>query len=524
MLHNDIQTKLRWAAELLTLRTKYLKTAPWCFVKADTIEGAGAFIRSATSRPSNEQDPLTNYLLETYRAALLARADGDVCTESLSKAVSTFDEVPLDDIPGEGYHRGTHHTLLRANAASTVYVKQSTRTKANIKLIRRFLRMGPGGKRVLRYEWRAWKRVLQVRRRALWQPKGRMSRDKVFNRVYRMDQEAEFDWNLYSERVLAPGQGLVPESEATGARQSDGLRIEYLKSVLKTKYYSADVPRAGMDDEGRAIERIERHYFQIMAMTSDRSRPSLMPTNETCDEVSQRARLALCVQEVVVKPVVDAGDQVIVFSNCNLVWKTWRDLGPFASVRNSLTSYQVAVGVDAQPGCIALSNPMVAIPDLPVTDLNCPTLMILDELRRRGWGAVRDVVDHTSTDVGVYEGTEAIRMKAYFIVVLQLDQCLPLTSSIPSNQPIAFYRLLLNGTSVEPGLGNPAYLALLHNRPVAAAALPWGDDEDQREFTTIVQVFVNYMNEAIFSIAICRYARLQSICVWQVEILKSFLV
>ena len=95
--------------------------------------------------------------------------------------------VPLDESVGEGYHRDTHNVLLRASAAKSAYVKQSTRTKPNIKLMKRWLNMGDRGREVLRYEWRTWKRVLQVRRRFLWRSK-RMSPEKVFDRIYRTDE------------------------------------------------------------------------------------------------------------------------------------------------------------------------------------------------------------------------------------------------------------------------------------------------------------------------------------------------
>ena len=88
ILYNFIQTKLRMVAELLILRFKYLKVVPSRFVKTDSVEGAEAFLRGATSRPSDEQDPLTNYLHETHRASLLARANGDVCTVALMHVTS----------------------------------------------------------------------------------------------------------------------------------------------------------------------------------------------------------------------------------------------------------------------------------------------------------------------------------------------------------------------------------------------------------------------------------------------------
>ena len=336
-LHSSIQTKLRLAAETLILRFKYLKTVPWCFVRADSVEGAAEFLRGATSRPSEEQDPLTNYLLEKHRASLVARANGEECTPGLKDDVSRMDEVPLDESAGEGYHRSTHHTLVRASASTSVYIKQSTRTKKNIQLLKRFLRMGPAGKQVIRFEWRVWKRVLQVKRASLWTPKGRMNRDAVFKRIYRMDEAAELNWSLFGDRVLAPGQGLAPEPLDNVNRQYDGLRIEYLQYVLKTKqWYSVELPRAAMSEVGLPIERKETQYFQIVAMTSCRSRPSLVSTFETRDDVSQRARLALCLQYVDARPGVEVPGQVIVFASSDPMWVRWTELGFFPAVRNTL--------------------------------------------------------------------------------------------------------------------------------------------------------------------------------------------
>ena len=52
-------------------------------------------------------------------------------------------------------------------------------------------------------------------------------------------------------------------------------------------------------------------------------------------------------------------------------------------------------------------------------------------------------------------------MKAYYIVVLEIHRCLPLCNGIPSDQPIPFYKCLLDGKAVEPGLGVAAYRRLL---------------------------------------------------------------
>ena len=256
-LCNDVQTKLRLVSELLILRFSYLKVVPWSFCKADEPEGAAEFIRGATSRPSEQQDPLTNYLHEKHRKALmdLAQSIGGepvIPDPALVKEVLEVKETPLDESAGEGYHRSTNHTQKRASAAKSPYIKQSTRTKDNIKLLKSFLRMGPQGKRVVRFEWRNWRRILQVNPRGLWRNK-KLTADKVFKRVYRMDAMAECSWS--ADLVHAPGQGPAPARPETVAdRLSEELHAEYMTCVLQPRqWYRISVPRACMGEDGQAL-------------------------------------------------------------------------------------------------------------------------------------------------------------------------------------------------------------------------------------------------------------------------------
>ena len=57
----EVKTLLLVCAEILLIRHKYLDVAPWNFSRADTREGARAFLDSANSRPLDEQDDLTRY-------------------------------------------------------------------------------------------------------------------------------------------------------------------------------------------------------------------------------------------------------------------------------------------------------------------------------------------------------------------------------------------------------------------------------------------------------------------------------
>ena len=144
---------MRLAAELLRLRFRFLRSPPWNFVRADSREGAEEFIRTVMAHPMHEHDPLTRYLYDTRKGALERCAAGAEASPSLQTEVSTMQLTNLDESAGEGYHRSTNITRVRASNARSPYLKQSTRTKANIALMKRFMRFGDQAKTVLRYEW-----------------------------------------------------------------------------------------------------------------------------------------------------------------------------------------------------------------------------------------------------------------------------------------------------------------------------------------------------------------------------------
>ena len=74
------------------------------------------------------------------------------------------------------------------------------------------------------------------------------------------------------------------------------------------------------------------------------------------------------------------------------------------------------------------------------------------------------------------DGREVARMKSYYHALLELGRCVPFTSEIPSDEPILFYKLFLEGVWVEPYLGNDAYLALKAGDP---APVPIEDEEPE---------------------------------------------
>ena len=334
VLYAQVVAALREAIVLIELRSKYLKKVPWNFVQADTVDGTLQFLQGATSRPLAQQDELTQYLYYTHCADLQTRSVGGPCSPALADEVSVVDESPLDESAGEGYHRGTHLTRIRGRNSSAAHIKASTRLNQNLGHLRSWLARGKLGKRVLRYEWRQWKRVLQVQKNQQWRSK-HMKAQAVFERFYHMDAKAEENWSLICETKPAPGQGPVPQDLQVVASVQDRalapMRIEYLHAVLVPKrWYSVQVPVAASDDSGEPTVRMEQRNFQLVSVASTKSRPKLMPTIDSYQDPVVVSQLALNIQETSVRVLPEVADgSVVVYPDAAPRWINWTDLGPW---------------------------------------------------------------------------------------------------------------------------------------------------------------------------------------------------
>ena len=444
---------------------RYLGIVPWNFSQADTPSGAKVFIDQVESRPGAEHDPLTVYLYETHRHDLHVVADGGAVSQALADEVARHNDTPLDEGAGEGYHRSTHHARVRAANANSPYLKQSVRCKSNLRLLLKFLSAGPQGHRVVRYEWRFWSRVLQIKPRGYWGRK-KMSPYAVFLRVYRMDSFAEVNWSAICSPVRSPGQGPapMPPPELGSTKDTDALRIDYLSNVLAPlQWYSVDLMKAGLDDSGAPSEIVQRQHFQVLQMVTGRNRPHLMPIIHSHQDPMMRARLALNIQSATVKPgAEDPAGGVVLFEDSDAEWRSWGELGPWREVRGSLKHYQRVVGSLEHECCIVAHDPVVASSPYPITDLKCPAILMLGELHRRGWVPAKCRVHHETQAIGNMDSREATRMKAYYVVLLELPRCILVgKGGIPSDQPIAYYKLLLKDKEVEWGLGDRASQARL---------------------------------------------------------------
>ena len=61
-----------------------------------------------------------------------------------------------------------------------------------------------------------------------------------------------------------------------------------------------------------------------------------------------------------------------------------------------------------------------------------------------------------------FDGRGAMRMKRYYQVLYDLGTCLRYTTSIPSQEPVKFYDLLLRHVRVEPGQSDKQLALILH--------------------------------------------------------------
>lgn len=233
-LHTGITSSLRLAAEELLTRTKYIRSIPWAFVWADTVDGAKKCIEQFDALPASSHDSTSVEIMAELGSDIRARAAGHSASEALQEECLALANSSLDESAGEGYHRNTNLVRLHCPSAKSPYIKQRVRLKENIRICKNFLKKHQAkGRAVIRFEWAHYKRILQNCARKRWKPV-LMSNRKFFLRVYHMDELSLVDWSPY---VLKSGLVQLPDpSKETWA---DEMAREYLSAVFKPlTYYS----------------------------------------------------------------------------------------------------------------------------------------------------------------------------------------------------------------------------------------------------------------------------------------------
>ena len=461
-----VQAMLRTAADQLTRRLKFTGLVPWLFATADSPEGARECLKQMNAVPLPDHDPVTRDISIRLLPDLEQRAAGGELTPALRDEVHALQNCSLDESCGEGYHRDTTREKQRAAGASLTHLKRHTRVKGVIRMLKSFHRQhGVAGRRVIGYEMEHYKRILQHDPKRRW--RGRQMRTSAFmKRLYREDEMGDVDWTSIAQRL--PVDRPVPTTEANTRAQ---LEKEYLAAVLEPlKYYSVEHTVSRTNDDGVAVPVQEHTRFQVLGAQHGTSRLKTMHTVQSKDDITKSGSLALHIVRFDRWQDPDAPDdpRLIVYPDGADEWVCPTTLADFDSFQNRLTYYRSATNAADHPRCIVLADPKEAQPRYALTDARYPTLALAWYLRHHGWDPAPRHCEHNALlpegARGEFDSREAVRMKFYYMVLTQLQRCLPLSGyRVPSQQPIAFYRLLLNGAETMPDLGNKHYV-LEYNR------------------------------------------------------------
>jgi len=458
-LFRMIRTMLQKLASTTTQRLKYLRVTPWSFSCTRSVAGAKSWIDEVLARPLEEHDALTRTLWRNLETQVRSRADGNDIQDLHEQAVVRMNLSPLGEDPGESYHSVTTHEKTRAPSSSTAHLKQEARAFGAFEHVIAFRkRYGPTADEVLRHEWRNWKRALQTKPSRRWQPV-RMNDRAFFKRMYREDDKASEDWGTIAKR-LPSARPVVAED--AGYRQQ--LENEFVRAQMQPgHHYSLPRVEEQIGETGQAASVEAPMFFEVLGIQHSHSRLHEMETVNSADDISLTAPLAVEIQPAqrYEHAVEDGATAVTVFPEGEPMWVEPRHLGDFARWSQKLLVYR-DVSSSSAPGCLALDSPERARPPFGVLDDRCPTLAVIAHNRAHGWISVQHRVTHTTTAIGECDSAEAIKWKGYHQCLAIIQRTLPLTSTMPSRELVGYYKLLLRGVAVEPGLPNKDYIVMLN--------------------------------------------------------------
>jgi hypothetical protein len=122
----------------------------------------------------------------------LVRAAGGEITELLAFTICFYRNTPISEDRGEGYHRYTHLTLLRAAASRMPWILGSTRHTQNLGRCLAWVDEGELARKVFNYEWQNWKRILRPSNSKRW-VNVKLTDSTFFKRLYCLEKDTD-DW------------------------------------------------------------------------------------------------------------------------------------------------------------------------------------------------------------------------------------------------------------------------------------------------------------------------------------------
>ena len=394
----------------LKLRGKYLGLVPWACSRMDTVAGATEVMKQMRARPLEDHDPLTQMIARTLGGDIERRSQGEDASPAMVKQVAFMKLAKLNEGCGESYHRGTTVELHRAPAAKSDHLKQENRFKQEQQRVRSFLRRhGARARKIVRFEWRCWKRVLQTSWSKRWTPK-KLDARQAFKRIYHDDAMANENWSLVVDPER-PQRPVITEDNSGDV----GLQTEYLGAVFE-RHGVYEVPQRSTDigANGELEVNDDTEFFQVLRKRSSHSRPHLMPTFINADEPVLTAALAIEVQPLR-RPAEAAGsaDQPRdlhterLYPNTDPYWINGRNIASFEDMAQNMFVWRdVAQSEDA--GVIVVSDKQRAKPQCHVLDENCPTLSVIYQIRDEGWRG-RPVTTIVDTETCCKRGTTHVR-------------------------------------------------------------------------------------------------------------------
>jgi len=384
--------RLRALAAQLQAKFKFLFVVPCLFAKSHTPEGAKDCLEQMLDPDlADLHEPATNWWKANLVDDLRCVAGGGPITEKHSNQMEMLGDIKLTEDDAEGYHRGSRITKIKGEASTREKIIVTQRQTQNFQRVQNFLeKYKDRGLQVFRYEWVNYKRLLQPpeSKRKLWRPM-RIATRAFYRKMYRLDDPRRAEWH---NLVTKGGKTKPPEQTPR-----DAVRIEYLSMVLQPSHMYGYERRPRDDTENGPLWT----YFQVLQLRTSHNKPKVTKTAAASKDKTMQSSLAVFIQEydqrqldeeeVVGQPNGD----VEVYPLTTPRWESWTDLAPFDILRKHLQTWRT-MEPSTEPGCYWLRGRERAVPGLPITDMNCPTLALVEQLHVKGWRAVEEFVETTA--------------------------------------------------------------------------------------------------------------------------------
>ena len=177
-------------------------------------------------------------------------------------------------------------------------------------------------------------------------------------------------------------------------------------------------------------------YFQVLQSYTARQMVKTAPSAEK--RANPGRPLMFLLQHFDARHGDGAGEIAVeVFADQDPTWTTWDEVGNFQFLRKDLTRW-TDVSESLTESCYWLRGPVRAHSLVPLADAPC--LILADALYSAGWKSREEEMRHALPSPAqlVFDGTEALKQRWYYLVMLRVPTVFEFCSVIPSNELISF--------------------------------------------------------------------------------------